>query len=133
MSCNCLQKNAAVSVVKVLLSKINNTEVSLTPMIQYAPNSNHEKQLTFRSTRKRRQLATNSISKPSQAQVLEQRKKLKEEEPIFCGVCFQENDSSCSNTITWVQCSKCAMWIHNTCTDTPSCQDEHYMCQYCLP
>ena len=45
--------HAAVSVVKVLLSKINNTEVSLTPMIQYAPNSNHEKQLTFRSTRKK--------------------------------------------------------------------------------
>ena len=54
-------------------------------MIQYAPNRTYEKQLTFRSTRKRRQLTTNPISKPSQTQVLEQRKKLKEEEPIFCG------------------------------------------------
>ena len=74
--------HAAVSVVKILLSKKTNNEVSLTQMIQYAPNSNHEKQLTFRSTRKRRPLATNSISKPSQAQVLEQRKKLKEEDSV---------------------------------------------------
>ena len=36
---------------------------------------------------------------------------------MFCGVCFQENVSSCSNTITWIQCSlsvQCGSTMHAT-------------------
>ena len=124
---------ASISLAKVLTGETKG-QASLIPKTRHAPNSNHDKQLTFYSTRKRKQHTTNTISKPSLVQISEQRKKLKEEEPIFCGVCFQENDKSSSDTILWVQCATCAMWIHNTCIDiaTMTESSDDYTCHYCL-
>ena len=67
---------ASISVVKVLMGTTNTTKsgVSLFPKTHHATNSNHDKQLTFHSTSKRKYHVTNTLSKPSSAQMSEQRK-----------------------------------------------------------
>ena len=50
------------------------------------PNSNNETQLKFFSSKKRRAPCTKTISKPTKNEIIEQRKKLKKEEPTLCGV-----------------------------------------------
>ena len=129
-----LRLQAVIAVIKAIL-KTPKTEATLTPKTQYAPNSNHSKQITFYSTRKRRRAESSSLSKPSVTQVADQRKRLKEEEPKFCGICLQQNDASSTTTIDWIQCSLCAMWIHVACNTVPlslnGSDDDDYICPYC--
>ncbi len=58
------------------------------------PNSNNETQLKFFSTKKRRVVATKTISKPSSTEVIKQRINLQNIEPKICGVCLKEDDSN---------------------------------------
>ena len=49
-------------------------------------------------------------------EIIEQRKKLKKEEPTLCGVCLKENDDNDNEFVGWIHCSICTMWILSTCT-----------------
>lgn len=117
---------AAITMLKAL----PNVQKRLPVKRKIAPNSNNEKQLQFFSTKKKRLSVTNRISKPSHAQANEQRTKLSEVEPKFCGVCLKESDSRSSTTIYWIQCSTCNMWIHKSCSAITSSLDSSvdYIC-----
>ena len=124
---------AAISVTKVISTTATNS--SLQKTIQYGPNSNHEKQNVFHSTRKRRHKYDTTISKPSVSELTQARKKIKEEEPGFCGICFKKNDSGNSAIITWFQCIKCQVWVHQECAMSSTKQtlmsEDEYVCPYC--
>ena len=121
---------AAITMIKAI-PKHNNT--ALTMKRKIAPNSNHEKQLQFFSTKKPRlSSTTKSIAKPSPEQIKEQRNKLHSLEPTICGVCLKENVNNYV-IIDWVQCSLCTMWIHMSCTPYQKHQiPEDYICQFCI-
>ena len=101
---------------------------SLIPKETCAPNTNVP---AIYSTRKRKNTTTNPLSKPSHTELENQRKKLKTEHPMFCGVCFQQNDFNNNSTINWIQCENCNMWIHDKCTLNNNALD-NYICHFCL-
>ena len=122
---------SAITVIKAMPQQETITH-KLPVKRSYAPNSNHEQQLTFFSTKKKRLSLSQAISKPSMNQLQKQKSKLKSEEPKFCGVCMKENDASNSNVIDWIQCSLCGLWIHELCT-TISEEPLNYTCHFCSP
>ena len=58
--------------------------------------------LKFFSTKKRRVTCTKTISKLTKNDIIEQRKKLKKEEPTICGVCLKENDDNDNEFVDWI-------------------------------
>ena len=55
-----------------------------------------DKQTTFLSTKKRREILT-TLSKPSGQDSNLCKSKIVQGEPLFCGACFKENDSNHTN------------------------------------
>ena len=114
-----------------LLTALINTppgQTSLTPTTSISPNTNNK---TIYTTRKRRLKPANILSKPSMDEINSQRKKLKAEEPQFCGVCLKQNDKNKNDTIEWIQCTSCSMWLHTAFTTGTQEISGEYMYFYC--
>ena len=70
------------------------------------------KQLRFSKTKKRKR-PTITLPKQSYAEVKVSQRTLSHIEPIFCAICFSDNEQ-----VEWIQCTKCAMWVHCLCVGT---------------
>ena len=110
------------------------TDEELTPLQRkrkFSPNANHQKQPRFHSTRKKRKTSSSHWAKPNLEDEMSICRELSSVEVTFCGVCFKEdNDDTKSSYIEWIQCSKCDMWIHLSCSNIHG--DEH-LCHNCTP
>ena len=121
---------AAVSIIKAM----QNQKESVLPLKRkVSPNENHEKQRRFFSTKKKTVTATPSISKPSLQQSDQCKTKIRKTDPMFCGNCLKENDINHRNqTIQWIQCDTCSMWLHLSCTRPKlTSVPENYSCHFC--
>ena len=111
----------------------------LIPSTTVFPNTNHECQPRFHSTKKRRVSDDKKgMSKPTATQMAECKSKLSETSDSIevCAVCFQKEDKdadSSNDCINWIQCSQCLLWLHVTCTDLDiSTSLPHaFLCVYC--
>ena len=104
------------SAISVLEAKnLYPKEDYFTPTITPAPNSNHEKQPRFFSTKSKRKITSKRWAKPSKDEADEVKSKLMNSE-IICGKCWKEEDTSNDDTeIPWIQCDICELWIHVSC------------------
>ena len=110
-----------------------NEDRSLMKKRQYAPNQNMDKQLKFFSTKKKRTNATPILTKPSLSQTTACKENLGNTESMFCGRCFKENDINHANqTVEWIQCDKCMIWLHEACAESNQLIKDKYICNFCL-
>ncbi len=122
--------NAATTMLQAVQAR--GSTITLIRKRSYPPNLNHESQQRYFSTKKRRTTTTSALSKPTIDELNESSQTLFSEEPAFCAVCFKKNDTTNNETIDWIQCSVCSIWIHQMCLKTNS--DRNYclfVCHYC--
>ena len=46
----------------------------------------------------------------------------------ICGNCFKDDDQLQCETVEWIQCVSCMLWVHLACIHTDT---ENYLCQNC--
>ena len=125
---------AAIAIIKVLEERESgsNKTTVLNQRKRYAPNVNNEKQLRFRSTKKRR-VITSRWAKPNQEEIEKCKENLMDiSETQVCGICYKEDDYKHSQIVEWLQCENCSLWVHKHCTTALNVfKDDIYICQYC--
>ena len=121
---------AAMSIIKALESQ--KEEKRLTMKRKHAPNQNMEKQLKFYSTKRKRLVYEQGLTKPSLGESEQCKEKLNTE-PIFCGCCLKENDINHDNTtIEWIQCDICSIWLHLSCAQPQLTKPpNNFTCHFC--
>lgn len=95
-----------------------------------ASNANHEKQARFFSTKKKK-VISKRWAKPTQDEKNACYETLEDVEVIHCGYCFKEDDSDISDTVEWVQCCECSIWLHKTCAGDIS-EEADFVCKICV-
>ena len=60
----------------------------------------------------------NPINKPTGNELEKCREELSSAVVKVCGICFKEDDKDNSDTIDWVKCFNCDIWIHSSCVET---------------
>ena len=116
----------------VALKAARDTPVTLTRKRKVPPNKNAEKQHRFFSTKKRQRTSSSTLNKPSHTEAQEIKSSLLEVKTTSCGICLEEEDSTKSDLIDWLQCCSCHMWVHKTCVDEPTDNAHDYTCQFCV-
>ena len=75
------------------------------------------------------------MAKPSRNEISQCKLDLNKVEIKVCAICFKENDSKTSDTVEWIECRKCRMWVHLFCLDKQNNSDisttDDYICQQC--
>ena len=71
--------------------------------------------------KKKRSSQSQSIKKPGQVNFLNARQLLKSSTVNVCGICFQKDDNpqdlgQTTNTVEWIECNKCGVWVHESCS-----------------
>jgi len=96
------------------------------------PNALHQKQLSFHST-KQKNTTSARWRKPTLDETLNTLTQLNSTEVKVCGICWKEDDIEIEegSEVYWISCSKCDIWIHNSCTQTELWQDNNYICKNC--
>ena len=123
--------NAAIGIVKALSE--NPITQHLPKVKSICPNANSEKQQVFKSAKRKRSSQSQSIKKPGQVDFLNARQSLKSSTVIVCGICFQEDDNpqdlgQTTNTVEWIICNKCGVWVHESCSKAKT---NDYTCPNC--
>ena len=97
------------------------------------PNTNHDKQPVFHSTKKKRRTSTQPLAKPTCEELKEARKILDNTYVRVCGECHKEDDKEDVDVVQWIECSSCSLWIHTKYAQSTSnaCNDT-FLCKYCL-
>ena len=115
-----------------MLEALKEGSDKILPIKKISPNANSERQTTFFPPKKQRQTPI-TLSKPSRQDSNRCKSKIAEEEPLFCGACFKENDSTHTNVeISWIQCDICSMWLHLSCTLPKLTHSPvSYTCHFC--
>ena len=93
-----------------------------------ASNANHQMKPRFFSTKKKR-VVPKRWAKPSRDERDTCYDTLENVEILHCGVCFKQDDMDTSDTIEWIQCSACNIWVHKSCID--SSDDDDFICRAC--
>ena len=69
-----------------------------------------------------------SITTQSQINIV--KKTLAKKDTKVCGGCFK-NDNDSSETVEWIQCDSCLLWIYITCTIPKlNAIADNYICQF---
>ncbi len=118
--------NSAISVMKVLQPDV--PQQALTCRKRSAPNARMETQIRYHSTKKKRVKST-TLSKPSLAESIQARERLKTVEVKLCSVCLKEDDNEQTELVEWRQCSVCSLWLHVSCAT--SGQNSPSVCNIC--
>ena len=124
---------SAITIMKALQSP--HTGNTLVQRKRVAPNTNHELQPRFTSTKKKRTTQTQpSLAKPTTSEMEEWRTNLADTAVQVCALCFREDDQSDqSRTVHWIQCSQCCTWVHSSCIVTTSdLTQSDYTCDLCV-
>ena len=95
------------------------------------PNALHQKQLSFHST-KQKNTTSARWRKPTLGETSNALTQLNSTEVRVCGICWKEDDTEEGCEVYWISCSKCDIWIHNSCTQTELWQDNYYICNNCI-
>jgi hypothetical protein len=97
-----------------------------------APNSKHQKQLTFYSTQRKRSHSCRRWAKPTSEEEMESLEKMKKMDITVCGVCWQEEETAVQSDdeIEWIECENCRLWVHLSCSGTIS-SDDIFFCKNC--
>ena len=54
---------------------------------------------------------------------------LKKQDTKFCGGCLKDDCSYNSETVQWIQCDSCLLWMHLSCTvPKPDEIPDNYIC-----
>ena len=90
------------------------------------------KQLLFK--KQKNQEKTVQLPKPSFEQEKSSRKKLSTFQEKFCAICFEEDDRNIGDEqVKWIQCAKCAVWVHSQCLHLQQEDNEEtYPCICCV-
>lgn len=105
----------------------------LTAATSIAPNTNSPCQPRFHSTKKRRISHVQGLSKPTLMEMDECKRSFSDEIVKICGACFREEDKgSNSDSIPWVECSNCSIWLHTSCVHTDIQKSDTFICEYCI-
>lgn len=96
-----------------------------------SPNAHHQKQLSFHSTRQKKTTSAR-WRKPTPSETSKSLTQLNSTEVKVCGICWKEDDNEEGSEVDWIACSKCNIWIHNSCSITDSWQDNEYICNHCM-
>ena len=99
-----------------------------------SPNSNNVTQQRFHSTKKKKQIIAPRIAKPTTENESTVRDHLESLEPSVCGICYKTDDPSLSKLkeVDWIECSICALWVHQTCAAATAIVDEdNFICHHC--
>ena len=122
--------------LKAALAILNATEVSesLNAHKRVAPNTHIQQQIRFHSTKKKRQ-HKQKLSKPNEEELLSCHDELYRTEITVCGICLKEHDAESGQTLQWIQCDNCNIWLHQTCAEvsipTTTLASDYY-CKYCI-
>ena len=129
---------AANTNIKAALSIITASEkhkpcVTVETKKRPPPNTNHDKQPVFHSTKKKRRTSTQPLAKPTCEELKEARKILDNTYVRVCGECHKEDDKEDVDVVQWIECSSCSLWIHTKCAQSTSnaCNDT-FLCKCCL-
>ena len=122
---------SAVGVMKSMKSTRKREKLTIAASI--APNTNSPCQARFHSTKKRRVYDVHGLSKPTAIQMDKCKDSLSDEPVKICGACFKEEDiGNDSESISWVQCSNCSIWLHTACVHRIIENAADFICQYCI-
>ena len=95
---------------------VNKPQITVRKTI--APNSNSITQERFHSTKKKKNTArAPRMAKPTIESEKTVRDHLEGLESSVCSICYKTNDHSLSTEVQWIQCSVCALWVHQTCAN----------------
>ena len=119
------------SCIKILEA---NTKVSQAFSIgkRPAPNANNVPQQRFQTATKRRKQTSLSLGKPTLPLEKSVREQLYEMESTVCRVCHKVDDQSSAESVQWVECAKCRLWVHQECTCTTNTVTNTILCKDCL-
>jgi hypothetical protein len=121
---------SAFTVIKAVQSK-QPAPSSLSNKKRLAPNSNMEKQVRFKSTKKQRVLKHKTLTKPNSDDVDKCIEAMEEVDVVVCGICFRENDATGQTLVNWIQCETCYIWYHDVCVNTDQI-DDIFVCGFCV-
>ena len=123
---------AAITVIKAIEQTKSVKTLPVKRKVSPNQNCEHQESSKFFSTKKKRLSLTQTMSRPSSCEMNKLKHELKEQETIFCGSCLKEDDRSNHEVMEWIQCERCALWIHLTCT-IPKLTNapDVYICHFC--
>ena len=101
----------------ISILRIPQREERLVVRKRCAPNQVPEKQVRFRSVKKRKSASNRSLSKPTNAEAQQLQRCLEQTAVTVCGICYKEQDNMTGDNIQWIQCSKCSIWMHEACSN----------------
>ena len=119
--------------LKAALTILNATQTTetLNTRKRVASNAHSQKQIRFHSTKKKRK-QRESVSKPSEEKLSSCRKELHQTEITVCGICLKQNVAQSDQTLQWIQCDKCNMWFHQSCSKVNMHTTvDDFCCKYC--
>lgn len=124
---------AALSIMKLLSSGFDQKKKVLLRKRKIAPNANNVKQLKYSSTKKKRVTSAETLSKPSQLQMITCKKELHKMPIKCCGLCLKEDDTGYGTPVVrWIECCLCKMWMHSACCGIKDISaDLYFICKFC--
>ena len=115
----CLQTASRhlTSAISIIKSQQKSVPIPETLKCRKRPASNScmDKQLRFYSTKKRRSTNSISIAKPSVEKSNHAKDTLVETDVTICSVCLKEEDTELTDTVEWLKCNHCDVWLHVSC------------------
>ena len=90
---------------------------TIVPKEKIAPNTNNIIQPRFTSVKRKRSRSqlTSALTKPTTLQSDSCNAEMKDIEAEVCAICYKEDDKSNGQTVDWIQCIRCCIWIHQLC------------------
>ena len=96
-----------------------------------APNANAEKQIRFKSTKKKRISSVTSLSKPDEQQKEKCIEQMDEIDIVVCGLCLREEDRNSQSLVKWTKCELCGAWYHESCARVNTDENDTFICKIC--
>ena len=96
-----------------------------------APNAKHSKQLTFFSTQRKRKTSNSRLAKPTSEEEEKCVKRMRNMDIKVCGICWKEEDMLSLEEIHWIACENCGLWLHLSCCDGSSNNEDGFICKNC--
>ena len=120
----------AINALKAMESHMHESSNTFPIRKRPASNAKSEKQLRFYSTKKKRVTQTR-WAKPTAQEKQMCSEALEHAEARHCGICHKEDDTGPSDTVLWLQCSECNIWLHASCCQDDTESDE-FVCENCM-
>ena len=101
---------AALTVIKSIESNATTSEPCFLTRKRPADNSNAEKQICFKSTKKKCISSATSLSKPDEQQRERCIEQMDEIDIVVCGICLHKEYRSSQSLVKWTEWELCGPW-----------------------